>query len=39
VFSEVTGSALRLLQVPPDQLDRERDIGFARPLVAKRGGL
>lgn len=39
VFSEVTGSALRLLQVPPDQLDSERDIGFARPLVAKRGGL
>lgn len=39
VFSEVTGSALRLLQVPPDKLDRERDIGFARPLVAKRGGL
>ena len=39
VFSEVTGSALRLLQVPPDQLDRERDIGFAQPLVAKRGGL
>ena len=39
VFSEVTGSALRLLQVPPDQLDRERDIGLARPLVAKRGGL
>ena len=39
VFSEATGSALRLLQVPPDQLDRERDIGFARPLVAKRGGL
>ena len=39
VFSEATGSALRLLRVPPDQLDRERDIGFARPLVAKRGGL
>ena len=37
VFSEVTGNALRLLQVTPDQLDVNRTIASMRELQKKRG--
>ncbi len=37
VFSEVTGNALRLLQVTPDQLDVNRTIASLRKLQKKRG--
>ena len=37
VFSEVTGNALRLLQVTPDQLDGDRTIASLRALQKKRG--
>jgi cell division protein FtsI (penicillin-binding protein 3) len=37
VFSEVTGNALRLLQVTPDQLDVNRTIASLRELQKKRG--
>ena len=37
VFSEVTGNALRLLQVTPDQLDVNRTIASQRELQKKRG--
>jgi cell division protein FtsI (penicillin-binding protein 3) len=37
VFSEVTGNALRLLQVTPDQLDVNRSIASLRELQKKRG--
>ena len=39
VFSEVTGSALRLLQVPPDAMDAERNISGVPVILAKQGGL
>ena len=39
VFSEVTGSALRLLQVPPDAMDAERNISAVPVILAKQGGL
>ncbi|MBT5387877.1 MAG: penicillin-binding protein 2 [Porticoccaceae bacterium] len=37
VFSEVTGNALRLLQVTPDQLDSDRTIASLLKLPKKRG--
>ncbi|MDG1311428.1 MAG: penicillin-binding transpeptidase domain-containing protein [Porticoccaceae bacterium] len=37
VFSEVTGNALRLLQVTPDQLDVNRTIASLRQRQKKRG--
>ena len=37
VFSEVTGNALRMLQVTPDQLDVNRTIASLRELQKKRG--
>jgi cell division protein FtsI (penicillin-binding protein 3) len=39
VFSEVTGSALRLLQVTPDAMSAERNIVSLPTTLAKRGGL
>ena len=39
VFSEVTGSALRLLQVPPDAMDAERNMSAVPVILAKQGGL
>jgi len=39
VFSEVTGNALRLLQVTPDAMSAERDIASLPAMLAKRGGL
>jgi cell division protein FtsI (penicillin-binding protein 3) len=39
VFSEVTGSALRLLQVTPDAMSAERNIVSLPAMLAKRGGL
>jgi cell division protein FtsI (penicillin-binding protein 3) len=39
VFSEVTGSALRLLQVTPDAMSAERNIVSLPITLAKRGGL
>ena len=39
VFSEVTGSALRLLQVTPDAMTAARDIASLPPMLAKRGAL
>ena len=39
VFSEVTGSALRLLQVTPDAMDAERNISAVPVILAKQGGL
>jgi len=37
VFSEVAGSALRLLQVTPDQIDVNRTIASIPKLIRKRG--
>jgi cell division protein FtsI (penicillin-binding protein 3) len=37
VFSEVTGSALRLLQVTPDQIDVNRTVASIPKLIRKRG--
>ena len=37
VFSEVTGNALRLLQVTPDQLDVNRTVASLRQRQKKRG--
>jgi len=37
VFSEVTGSALRLLQVTPDQIDTNRSVAGIPKLIRKRG--
>ena len=37
VFSEVTGSALRLLQVTPDQIDPNRSVAGIPKLIKKRG--
>ena len=37
VFSEVTGNALRLMQVTPDQLDVSRTVANVPPLPKKRG--
>jgi cell division protein FtsI (penicillin-binding protein 3) len=37
VFSEVTGNALRLMQVTPDQLDAGRTVADVPPLLRKRG--
>ena len=37
VFSEVTGSALRLLQVTPDQIDTNRSVAGIPKLNKKRG--
>lgn len=37
VFSEVTGSALRLLQVTPDQIDANRSVAGIPKLLKKRG--
>ena len=37
VFSEVTGSALRLLQVTPDQIDVNRTVASIPNLIRKRG--
>ena len=37
VFSEVTGSALRLLQVTPDQIDTNRSVAGIPKLIKKRG--
>ncbi|MFQ3353172.1 MAG: cell division protein FtsI (penicillin-binding protein 3) [Polaribacter sp.] len=37
VFSEVTGSALRLLQVTPDQIDANRSVAGIPKLIKKRG--
>ena len=39
VFSDVTGSALRLLQVTPDAMSAERNIVSLPTTLAKRGGL
>ncbi|MDG1494335.1 MAG: penicillin-binding transpeptidase domain-containing protein [Porticoccaceae bacterium] len=39
VFSEVTGSALRLMQVTPDAMSAERNIVSLPAMLAKRGGL
>ena len=37
VFSEVTGNALRLLQVTPDNMDVNRNIASLKAMLAKRG--
>jgi len=37
VFSEVTGTALRLLQVTPDNMDVNRNIASLKAMMAKRG--
>jgi cell division protein FtsI (penicillin-binding protein 3) len=37
VFSEVTGNALRLLQVTPDNMDVNRNIASVKAVLAKRG--
>ncbi len=37
VFSEVTGNALRLLQVTPDNMDVNRNIASVKAMLAKRG--
>ena len=37
VFSEVTGNALRLLQVTPDNMDVDRNIASVKAMLAKRG--
>lgn len=37
VFSEVTGSALRLLQVTPDQINVNRTVASIPKLIRKRG--
>jgi len=37
VFSEVTGNALRLLQVTPDSMDVNRNIASVKAVMAKRG--
>ena len=37
VFSEVTGNALRLLQVSPDNMDVDRNIASVKAMLAKRG--
>ena len=37
VFSEVTGSALRLLQVTPDEIDSTRSVAGIPKLNKKRG--
>ena len=37
VFSEVTGNALRLLQVTPDNMDVNRNIASLKAMIAKRG--
>lgn len=37
VFSEVTGNALRLMQVTPDNMDINRNIESVKAMVAKRG--
>ena len=37
VFSEVTGNALRLLQVTPDNMDVDRNIASVKAVLAKRG--
>ena len=37
VFSEVTGSALRLLQVTPDQIDTNHSVAGIPKLIKKRG--
>ena len=37
VFSEVTGNALRLMQVTPDNMDINRNIESVKAIVAKRG--
>ena len=37
VFSEVTGNALRLMQVTPDNMDINRNIEAVKAMVAKRG--
>jgi cell division protein FtsI (penicillin-binding protein 3) len=37
VFSEVTGNALRLMQVTPDQLDAGHTVADVPPLLRKRG--
>ena len=39
VFSEVTGSALRLLQVTPDAMSAQRNMVSLPTTLAKRGGL
>lgn len=39
IFSDVTGSALRLLQVTPDAMSAERNIVSLPTTLAKRGGL
>lgn len=39
VFSEVTGNALRLLQVTPDNMDVTRNIASLKAMLAKRGEL
>jgi cell division protein FtsI (penicillin-binding protein 3) len=37
VFSEVTGNALRLLQVTPDNMDVNRNTASLKAMMAKRG--
>jgi cell division protein FtsI (penicillin-binding protein 3) len=37
VFSEVTGTALRLLQVTPDNMDVNRNVASLKAMMAKRG--
>ena len=37
VFSEVTGTELRLLQVTPDNMDVNRNITSVKAVIAKRG--
>ena len=37
VFSEVTGNALRLLQVTPDNMDVDRNLASVKAMMAKRG--
>ncbi len=39
VFSEVTGNALRLLQVTPDNMDMNRNVASLKAMLAKRGNL
>ena len=37
VFSEVTGNALRLLQVTPDEMPVNHSVAAIPALIAKRG--
>jgi cell division protein FtsI (penicillin-binding protein 3) len=37
VFSEVTGNALRLMQVTPDRIDESRTLATTSSLATKRG--